>query len=68
LGRTRAPSVDPPGFDDDNGEYDISGLRIGEYPLVTDESVGIEESADSGERHSRVQAFGPGTDFGHGEY
>ena len=47
---------------------DVPGLRVGEYSVVTDESVGVEESADAGERHSRVQAFGPGADFGHGEY
>lgn len=49
-------------------EHDIAGLRVGEYPVVSDESVGVEESADTGERHCRVQAFGPGADFGPGEY
>ena len=49
-------------------QHDVAGLRVGEYSVKADKREGVEESAHAGQRHSRMQAFRPGTDFGHGEY
>jgi hypothetical protein len=49
-------------------QHDIAGLGVGEYSVITHEWEGVEKSADVGEGHSGVQAFRPGTDFGHGEW
>jgi len=46
----------------------VPGLRGGEYSVVTDERVRVEESADTSEQHAHGQTFGPGTDIGHSQH